>query len=97
MIARFRVREAGPPCAHYSKTGIARPFCADMSLGTARGAPAVSRKALMGVGRGSSAAVSGWLAGPFHHLAGPFTTSRAAYRDKCRSYSRVLVKGQGKW
>jgi hypothetical protein len=36
-------------------------------------------------------------AGPFHPLAVPFTTSRAAYRDKSRSYSRVLVKGPGKW
>jgi hypothetical protein len=40
---------------------------------------------------------SGWRAGPFHPLAGPFTTSRGTYRDKSRSYSRVLVKGQGKW
>jgi len=36
-------------------------------------------------------------AGPFHHLAGPFTTSRGTDRDKSRSYSRVLVKGPGKW
>ena len=39
----------------------------------------------------------GWRAGPFHHLAGPCTTSRGTYRDKSHSYSRVLVKGQGKW
>jgi Family of unknown function (DUF6104) len=50
-----------------------------------------------GANRGWPEAGSGWRAGPFHPLAGPFTTSRGTYRDKSRSYSRVLVKGQGKW
>ena len=46
---------------------------------------------------GGPQAVSAERARPFHPLAGPFTTSRATYRDKCRFYSRVLVKGPGKW
>jgi LPS sulfotransferase NodH len=42
-------------------------------------------------------APTGRRAGPFHPLAGPFTTSRGTDLDKCRSYSRVLVKGPGRW
>src|SRR5580693_2074619 len=38
---------------------------------------------------------SGWRAGPFHPLAGPFTTSRGTKRDKSRFYSRVLGQESG--
>jgi D-alanine--D-alanine ligase len=47
--------------------------------------------------RRAARALDGGRRGPFHHLAGPFTTSRGTDRDKSLSYSRVLVKGQGKW
>jgi hypothetical protein len=54
------------------------------------------RRAVWGGRRGGGAVRPGRPPGwPFHHLTGPFTTSRGTYRDKSHFYSRVLVKGKG--
>ena len=87
-----------------AKFAVMRPFLDERAwrayLGTE--ADALGFGGIAAVARASGASETTVAAGrptrrPFHHLAGPFTISRAANRDKSRSYSRVLVKGPGKW